>query len=166
MAAIKAHNWSNVQIYRNEFKDVQKGVWLDVTKDSIDRKNLRHSELLNMDNFVIKNNVFRGTRTVNIDTDGSASKYITNLNIGNNNIHKVIIPNTQFWQVASLVIEYKIKGYDYAYGRALKTYGPNEQPKSSDPYWFVVETNGDSAVKVMNELKARGYALTYIQEVK
>lgn len=79
--------------------------------------------------------------------------------------YRVIIPNLQFWQAKTLVTQYQQRGYKCD-GIAVNVYGPGQQPKDNDPYKFVLYVAHDEAVKLVIELKNKGYALTYGEEIK
>lgn len=79
--------------------------------------------------------------------------------------YKVIIPNTSYWQAKALVSEFEKRGYK-AYGHNLKSYGPDEKPQRDDPYYFIIETDYETAKKLVIELKTRGYDRTFGTAVK
>jgi GH25 family lysozyme M1 (1,4-beta-N-acetylmuramidase) len=79
--------------------------------------------------------------------------------------HKVIIPNTAFWQARNLVKEYEGKGFK-CQGVASKIYVKNEKPADKDPYQFVLFTDFESAKQLVIELKTRGYSKTYGTKIK
>ena len=70
---------------------------------------------------------------------------------------KVTVPNTAYWQAASLVQEYQAKGFK-CYADPVN-YKPFETPKDSDAFRFVVETDFKNASLVSMELKRKGYSL-------
>jgi GH25 family lysozyme M1 (1,4-beta-N-acetylmuramidase) len=79
--------------------------------------------------------------------------------------HKVIVPNTSLKQASTLVAEYEKKGFK-CYGHALKTYTSSQKAQPNDPYWFVIETDYETAKSLVIELKTRGYDRTYGTKIK
>lgn len=74
--------------------------------------------------------------------------------------HKVIIPNTAFWQARNLVKEYEGRGFK-CQGVSSKVYGKNEKPADNDPYKFVLFADYENAKQLVIELKIKGYDRTY-----
>ncbi|WP_052352938.1 N-acetylmuramoyl-L-alanine amidase [Neobacillus dielmonensis] len=74
---------------------------------------------------------------------------------------RVIIPNSAFWQVKSLIPQYMDRGYK-AYGEPQLDYS-TAYPKDNDPWAFIIETTLAFANQLVNEFKRMGYDRVYIE---
>jgi lysozyme len=79
--------------------------------------------------------------------------------------YKVTIDNVKFYQAKALVAEYEKKGYK-CQGSSRDVLKPNEKPNDSTPYIFTVFCTHSQAVKLVIELKIKGYSHAVGAEIK
>jgi GH25 family lysozyme M1 (1,4-beta-N-acetylmuramidase) len=77
----------------------------------------------------------------------------------------MVISTMHFWQAKALVAEYQAKGYT-CQGSSVNPLGPNEKPVDDTKYKFIVKCTHSQAVRLVIELKTKGYKETYGTEVK